>query len=310
MITITLPLLMTCIPAHDMYESAAACASPSIYTSSIQAVWMTLMSRVACSCATAAVTTLQIHAQSNLACRPAQKHPWLRCSCCSLQQCQSVFCSWHVSTVQDGSIAQSAGACSYFGQQTYSLCGTVPPQPWHSRLSSVARSSLPTQPVCHSKSPASRHSKPSQPSMQSPVKSAFCSYESVRSARAAAEVAKAVYWRSDAELSQPKGFISHPRHALEWHGWTRLGRSLPCAIPQSISWDFRTTRATFRLKPSRSSRHCLAASMLAGDSSLGDDSMDMMEIMMVSTCMQHSRLSVLMSVTHARQQISPQRTEC
>ena len=120
-----------------------------------------------------------------------------------------------------------------------------------------------------------------------------------------------MYWRSDAKLSQPKGFISHPQHALEWHGWTRLGRSLPRAIPQSISWDFRTTRATFRLKPSRSSRHCLAASMLAGDSSLGDDSMDMMEIMMVSTCTHAAlRLSALMSVTHARQQIRPQRTEC
>ena len=106
-------------PAHDMYESAAACASPSIYTSSIQAVWMTLISRDACGCATAAVTTLQIHAQSNLACRPPQKHPWPRCSCCSLQQCQSVFCSRHVATVQDGSSAQSAGACSYFGQQNY-----------------------------------------------------------------------------------------------------------------------------------------------------------------------------------------------
>ena len=52
----------------------------------------------------------------------------------------------------------------------------------------------------------------------------------------------------------------------------------------SISCDFLTSLAIFFRKPSRSSRHCLAASMFAGDSSLGDDSMEMMEIMMVSTC--------------------------
>ena len=77
---------------------------------------MTLMSRAACGCATAAVMTLQIHALSYLACRPAEKQLWLRCSCCSHV---SLFYSWHVLTKQDGSSAQSAGACSSFGQQAY-----------------------------------------------------------------------------------------------------------------------------------------------------------------------------------------------
>lgn len=52
---------------------------------------------------------------------------------------------------------------------------------------------------------------------------------------------------------------------------------------QSISCDLRTMRATFFLKPSRSSLHCLAASMFAGDSSFGEDSMEMIEIMILST---------------------------
>lgn len=56
------------------------------------------------------------------------------------------------------------------------------------------------------------------------------------------------------------------------------------AAAQSISWLLRTMRATFFLKLSRSSRHSLAASMLAGDSSFGEDSIEIMEIMMVSTC--------------------------
>lgn len=53
---------------------------------------------------------------------------------------------------------------------------------------------------------------------------------------------------------------------------------------QSISCDLRTIRATFFLNPSRSSRHILAASMFAGDSSFGEDSMEMIEIMILSTC--------------------------
>jgi hypothetical protein len=46
---------------------------------------------------------------------------------------------------------------------------------------------------------------------------------------------------------------------------------------QHISCDFLTQRRTFFLKS-------FAASMLAGDSSLGLDSIEMMEIMIVSTC--------------------------
>ncbi len=42
-------------------------------------------------------------------------------------------------------------------------------------------------------------------------------------------------------------------------------------------------RATLRLNSSLLSRHILAASMLAGDSSLGEESMEMMLIMMDST---------------------------
>jgi hypothetical protein len=52
---------------------------------------------------------------------------------------------------------------------------------------------------------------------------------------------------------------------------------------QADSCDLRTTLATVRLKPSRSSRHSFAASMLAGDSSFGEESIEMMEIIMVST---------------------------
>lgn len=51
----------------------------------------------------------------------------------------------------------------------------------------------------------------------------------------------------------------------------------------SISCDLRTMRATLRLNSSRLSRHILAASILAGDSSFGDDSMEMMLIMIDST---------------------------
>ncbi len=50
--------------------------------------------------------------------------------------------------------------------------------------------------------------------------------------------------------------------------------------------DFLTTRATLFLNASGFSLHSLAASMFAGDSSLGDESIEMMEIMMVSTCAQ------------------------
>lgn len=52
----------------------------------------------------------------------------------------------------------------------------------------------------------------------------------------------------------------------------------------SISCDLRTMRATLRLNSSLLSRHILAASMLAGDSSLGEESMEMMLIMIDSTC--------------------------
>jgi hypothetical protein len=65
---------------------------------------------------------------------------------------------------------------------------------------------------------------------------------------------------------------------------------------RNVSWDFRTILPTFFLKPSRSSRHCLAASMLAGDSSLGDDSIEMMLSMIVSTCtsgVEHCLLQLL-----------------
>jgi hypothetical protein len=58
----------------------------------------------------------------------------------------------------------------------------------------------------------------------------------------------------------------------------------------SISCDFRTMRATFFLNPSLSSRHCFAASMFAGDSSFGEDSIEMMEIMMDSTCMMKQKV--------------------
>jgi hypothetical protein len=54
-----------------------------------------------------------------------------------------------------------------------------------------------------------------------------------------------------------------------------------------LSWERRTALATRFLNPSRSSRHSLAASMLAGLSSLGDDSMEMIESMIVSTCTIH-----------------------
>ena len=65
---------------------------------------------------------------------------------------------------------------------------------------------------------------------------------------------------------------------------TRQRRELRCLTRlHNISWLLRTILATFFLKPSLSSRHCLAASMLAGDSSLGEDSMEMMEIIMLST---------------------------
>ena len=42
-------------------------------------------------------------------------------------------------------------------------------------------------------------------------------------------------------------------------------------------------RATRLRNPSLSSRHSFAASMLAGDSSLGEESIEMMDIMIVST---------------------------
>lgn len=57
-------------------------------------------------------------------------------------------------------------------------------------------------------------------------------------------------------------------------------------------------RDTFFLKPSLSSRHCLAASTLAGDSSLGDDSMAMMEMTIDSTCV-HKTWQESSPTTHA-----------
>ncbi len=72
-----------------------------------------------------------------------------------------------------------------------------------------------------------------------------------------------------------------PRH-IHWSGyfcsWKRTATD-----NHAVSCDLRTTLATVRLKPSRSSRHSFAASMFAGDSSFGEDSMEMMEIIMVST---------------------------
>lgn len=50
-----------------------------------------------------------------------------------------------------------------------------------------------------------------------------------------------------------------------------------------ISCDLRTHCATLFLKPAGSSRNCFAASMFAGLSSLGEESMEMMDSMMVST---------------------------
>lgn len=52
----------------------------------------------------------------------------------------------------------------------------------------------------------------------------------------------------------------------------------------SISCDLRTMRATRLRNASRSSRYSFAASILAGDSSLGLDSIEMMLIMMLCTC--------------------------
>ena len=96
----------TTAPAHDIYKYAATFASTSIYTSSTQAV---CLSPAACNCATAAVMTFQIHAQSYPACS-------LKASLAALQllqqPCQSVFCSWHVLTKQDGLSAQRLRACS------------------------------------------------------------------------------------------------------------------------------------------------------------------------------------------------------
>lgn len=67
-------------------------------------------------------------------------------------------------------------------------------------------------------------------------------------------------------------------------GGRELGPALPCpAGPHSISWLLRTIRATFFLKLSRDSRHSLAASMFAGDSSLGEESMLMMDSTIDST---------------------------
>lgn len=54
-------------------------------------------------------------------------------------------------------------------------------------------------------------------------------------------------------------------------------------IYEHSSWLFRTQRATFRLKSGYASRHSLAASTLAGDSSFGSANIDITEINIVST---------------------------
>ena len=50
------------------------------------------------------------------------------------------------------------------------------------------------------------------------------------------------------------------------------------------SMDMRTMRAQRFLYPSASSRSCLAASMLAGESVFGADSIEMTEMRIDSTC--------------------------
>lgn len=52
---------------------------------------------------------------------------------------------------------------------------------------------------------------------------------------------------------------------------------------EQSSWLFRTQRATFRLNSGYDSRHSLAASTLAGDSSFGSASIDITDIKIVST---------------------------
>ena len=59
------------------------------------------------------------------------------------------------------------------------------------------------------------------------------------------------------------------------------------------SWDLRTTLATFFLNCSLSSRHSFAASRLAALSSLGEESIEMIDTMIVSTCNHIRGLSVL-----------------
>lgn len=96
-------------------------------------------------------------------------------------------------------------------------------------------------------------------------------------------------------LHPPPSYLSHSCtwYAIHCAARSHSAPSYTLATPMAqavyrttfhtISCDLRTMRPTFFLKPSLSSRHCFAASTLAGDSSLGDDSMEMMEIMMVST---------------------------
>ncbi|BAS75145.1 Os01g0839801 [Oryza sativa Japonica Group] len=56
-----------------------------------------------------------------------------------------------------------------------------------------------------------------------------------------------------------------------------------CRFLQSISCDFLTRRLTFFLKSSLFSLHSLAASIFAGDSSFGPESIEMMLRTMLST---------------------------
>merc|ERR1711899_139107 len=66
----------------------------------------------------------------------------------------------------------------------------------------------------------------------------------------------------------------------------------------SSSCDFLTHLATLRLNSGKFSRHSLAASTFAGDSSLGSANIEMTETKMVSTVCTGSHLSLAFSYPH------------
>ena len=77
------------------------------------------------------------------------------------------------------------------------------------------------------------------------------------------------------------------RKRIKQNKTNQTSKSTPSTLDHhtnhSASWDLRTKRRDFFLKASRSFRHMTAASILAGDSSFGSESIETTETMIPST---------------------------